>query len=104
MQAYVDGANEAQLAQALSPTGRVSTAGALRDAADTAAAAERVRAAAAGTPYGQMNAGHVPDTTWTGTPQPHSWLPLSPRVNSSLGSQAARYPIGYKPTGFYLDE
>ena len=99
-----DGANEAQLAGALSPTGRGSTAGALRQEADLATAAERARAAAAGTPYGPMNAGHVPDTTWTGNPQPYSWLPLSPRVNSSLGSQAAQYPIGFKPTGFYLDD
>jgi RHS repeat-associated protein len=104
MQAYVDGANDALLAGALSPTGRVSTVGTLREAADAAAAAERLRAAAAGTPYGQMQAGHVPDTTWTGNPQPHSWLPLSRGVNSSLGSQATRYPVGTKPTGFYLDE
>jgi hypothetical protein len=104
MQAYVDGANEALLAGALSPTGRVSTAGALSDAAGAAAAAERANAAALGTPYGAMQAGHVPDTTWTGNPQPYTWLPLSPSVNASLGSQATRYPVGFKPTGFYLGD
>ena len=96
---YVKGANEALNDGALSPTGRVSTKGALRTEASTAAAAERARAAAAGQPY-SGHAGHVPDTTWTGKADPHSWLDLDPTVNTSIGGQANRYPIGYKPTEF----
>jgi hypothetical protein len=97
--AYVEGCNDALKAGSLSPTGRVSTQGALRDLASQAARAERARAAAAGEPYaGQV--GHVPDTTWTGTAQPYSWMDLTQRVNASLGSQAAQYPIGYQPTIF----
>jgi hypothetical protein len=97
--AYVEGSNEALRAGALSPTGRVSTLGQLRTAATLAANQERARALAAGTPY-QGVVGHVPDTTWTGTPHPHSWLDLDRRVNSSLGGQSLRYPIGYRPTEF----
>lgn len=102
VQAYVEGSNAALEAGALSPTGRVSTAGALRSEASAAAAEERARAAAAGTPY-TGHAGHVPDTTWTGTAQPHTWLDLLPRVNSSLGGQATRYPVGYRPTEFIFE-
>jgi len=58
---------------------------------------ERQRAAAAGSLYGSQQAGHVPDTTWRGIPRPHSWLPLDPVVNKSLGVQVERYSIGYKP-------
>ncbi len=47
---------------------------------------------------------HVPDTTWTGTPEPYGWLDLTPVVNTSLGGQSNRYPIGYKPTGFVFKE
>jgi hypothetical protein len=95
---YVDGCNDALAAGALSPTGRVSTQGALRSQASTAAA-ERRRAVAAGQTY-QGVAGHVPDTTWTGNPQPHTWMDMDARVNSSLGAQSQRYPEGYQPTGF----
>lgn len=97
--AYVDGSNEALKAGKLSPTGRVSTAGDLRTDASLAAATERARAAAEGVPY-TGHVGHVPDTTWTGQAQPYKWLDLTPRVNASLGGQAAHYPIGYKPTEF----
>ena len=103
MQAYVDGSNEALRAGYLSPSGRVSTTGELRTDASLTAAQERARAAAAGASY-QGHAGHVPDTTWTNNPVPYSWLDLSPSVNSSLGSQAKRYPIGYKPTEFILEK
>jgi len=96
---YVDGSNEALKEGALSPTGRVSTKGALRSSASLAAAQERARAASEGTPY-SGHAGHVPDTTWTGTAKPHSWLDLDPTVNTSIGGQANRYPVGYKPTEF----
>jgi RHS repeat-associated protein len=98
-QAYVNGSNEALDAGFLSPTGRVSTKGAMRTDASLAAAEERAAAEAAGDPY-VGHAGHVPDTTWTGNPVPYRWLDLSPRVNSSLGGQAARYPVGYQPTIF----
>ena len=97
--AYIDGSNQALQAGKLSPTGRVSTAGSLRIRANTSAAKERERAKTAGTPYtGQV--GHVPDTTWTGIADPFSWLDLDPLVNMSIGGQANRYPLGYKPTEF----
>ena len=97
--AYVDGCNDAMKDGALSSTGRVSTTGTLRTEASRAAAVERATAAAAGNPY-TGHVGHVPDTTWTGTAQPHSWLDLNPSVNMSLGAQALKYPIGFQPTGF----
>lgn len=99
LQAYVKGSNEGLAAGKLSPTGRVSTAGDLRADASAAAAEERARAAAQGVPYAG-HVGHVPDTTWTGSAQPYKWLDLTPRLNSSLGGQAAHYPLGYKPTVF----
>ncbi|WP_298015773.1 hypothetical protein [uncultured Parasphingopyxis sp.] len=102
IQAYVSNSNNASLAGSLSPTGRVSTEGALRIEASRQAALERARAEAAGAPY-IGHAGHVPDTTWTGNPRPHSWMDLTPRVNSSLGGQAARYPVGYRPTMFIFE-
>ena len=102
-QAYVDGSNEALAAGYISPTGRVSTSGSLRIDASLSAAEERAAAAEAGTPY-QGQAGHVPDTTWTGRPDPYSWLDLDPSVNASLGGQARWYPIGYKPTKFILGQ
>jgi hypothetical protein len=102
VQAYVDGANQA-VNQGLLMNGRVSTTGALRSAASRAAAVERANAAAAGTPY-QGQVGHVPDTTWTGTPQPFSWLDLDPTVNASIGGQANGYPIGFVPTDFQMGD
>ena len=90
-------------AGALSPTGRVSTKGALRRQATSAARAEKDRAIAEGRPY-QGHPGHVPDTTWTGKPEPYKWQDLDPRVNTSLGGQAGHYPEGYKPTEFVLDK
>jgi RHS repeat-associated protein len=103
MAKYIEGANQALLDGALSPTGRVSTGGALRELASDAAGAERAAAASRGAPYGSLQAGHVPDTTWTGNPQPYSWQGLTPKVNGSLGGQAARYRLGWKPSGFYLE-
>lgn len=103
VKAYIDGANEALLADVLSPTGRVATAGKISQQGSREAALERARAADAGSPYiGQ--AGHVPDKTWSGTNPPFSWLDLSPRVNASLGSQAKNYPIGYKPYVFVINK
>jgi hypothetical protein len=98
-QAYLDGANEAAQLGLLSPTGRVTTTGPIEQAAKKLAMAERKRAAEDGIPY-QGDAGHVPDKTWTGDPAPYKWLDMSPRLNASLGAQARRYPLGYKPTEF----
>lgn len=95
IQDYVDGCNDALKDGYISPTGRVSTSGKLRDDASAAAAAERQRNSYSG------HAGHVPDTTWTSLPDPHSWLDLDGSINNSLGSQAKRYPIGYQPTKFF---
>ncbi|PHQ53444.1 hypothetical protein BLA24_00475 [Streptomyces cinnamoneus] len=57
-----------------------------------------------GTPYeyrtGQA-AGHLPDTTWSGKEKPYCWHQQDGRVNSTVGSYANKYPVGYKPTGFY---
>ncbi len=102
---YVNGCNDALCAGALSDTGRVSTKGELRRQASRDAAAERRRAAAEGNPYQQgQHAGHVPDTTWTGNPQPFKYMSLDELVNSSLGGQAGRYPLGHKPTEFLFKE
>ena len=98
VQAYVQGANEAWRVGALSQVGRVPTAGSLRAAASQAAAAER----AAGSYTGVV--GHVPDTTWTGQAVGFSWLDQTSRVNSSIGGQAAAYPVGFQPTGFTLGQ
>jgi hypothetical protein len=103
VRAYVEGCNAALCAGQLSPTGRVSTQGALRADASRAAAVEHSRAAAASSPY-LGHAGHVPDTTWTGSASPPAWMDLTPRVNTSLGGQSVHYPIGYRPTLFeFLD-
>lgn len=61
--------------------------GLLRRQASHAAALERARALAAGTPYRGV-VGHVPDTTWTGKPEPFEWADQSLTVNSSMGGQA----------------
>ncbi|MCW0436701.1 hypothetical protein NB723_001665 [Xanthomonas sacchari] len=86
----------------MSPTGRVSTQGALRNAASYAAAAERAAAAAAGRPYVGV-VGHGPDTTWTGKPVAPFWLDIDSSINSSLGRQAQDYPLGYRPTRFIYE-
>ena len=99
VKAYVDGSNKALEVGALSPTGRVSTKGKLRQEASRAARIEGKRAAETGDLY-KGHVGNVPDTTWVGKPDPHSWLDLDPKVNMSIGGQANKYPIGYKPTEF----
>ncbi|MHA6194731.1 hypothetical protein ACX3YG_10215 [Pseudomonas wadenswilerensis] len=99
---YIKLSNEAIVAGALSPTGRVSTGGELRRRASMAAAIERRNAVNAGSPY-VGHVGHVPDTTWVGRPDPYTWLDLAPRVNLSLGGQAGGYPLGYKPVVFVFD-
>ena len=101
LQRYIDTSNAARLDGQLSPTGRVSTQGALRAEASAEAAAERARALAAGTPY-QGQVGHAPDTTWTGNPVGREWHDQTQRVNASLGGQASHYPVGYIPTVFQL--
>lgn len=64
---------------------------------------ERERAEKEGRPY-KGDVGHIPDTTWTGTAEPYKWMDIDPRVNASLGGQAGRYPIGYRPTIFTFEE
>lgn len=97
---YVDGCNRALKKGELSPTGRVSTKGKLR--IDASKAAERERRQNPNM-YEGKDAGHVPDSTWTGKPEPSEWHPQDHKVNSSLGGQSRRYPIGYKPTSFHYD-
>lgn len=97
---YVDGCNRALKKGELSPTGRVSTKGKLRDDASAAAKKERLDNPKL---YEGKVAGHVPDSTWTGKPEPSEWHPEDQAVNSSLGGQSRRYPIGYKPTSFHYD-
>jgi hypothetical protein len=103
VRAYVAGSEKARLDGALSPTGRVSTQGKLGLDSSRSAARERARAVRAGQPY-SGHAGHTPDTTWTGKPDPPGYLDLSGRVNTSLGGQSSHYPVGYKPTEFVFDE
>ncbi|WP_137790908.1 T7SS effector LXG polymorphic toxin [Bacillus sp. E(2018)] len=103
VKAYVEGSNKALEAGVLSPTGRVSTKGKLRQEASRAARLEGKRAADNGEAY-KGHVGHVPDTTWMGKPDPHSWLDLDPKVNMSIGGQANKYPVGYKPTEFKFVE
>ncbi|VTX93689.1 Uncharacterised protein [Actinomyces naeslundii] len=96
---YVAGCNRALEAGALSPTGRVATTGTrLGTEAKYAAKLERMRHPELYS--GGKVAGHVPDTGWGRGPEPHEWQPMSRKVNSSLGGQNKRYPVGYKPTIF----
>ena len=100
---YVAGCNRALEAGALSKTGRVPTTGTAL--ADEAARAARQERAAHPELYSDGKvAGHVTDSTWMGTAEPYEWQPMSPKVNSSLGGQNKRYPVGYKPTIFLLGE
>jgi RHS repeat-associated protein len=85
----------------LSPTGRVSTQGAIESQAARARVVERERARLAGTPYVLPNvAAHAPDSGWLGYGDPPFWHFAESRVNSTVAGQQARYPIGYKPTRF----
>ncbi len=97
---YVDGCNRALKKKELSQTGRVSTKGKLRDDASNAARKERLDNPEL---YKGKVAGHVPDSTWTNNPEPPEWHPQNRKVNSSLGGQSKRYPIGFKPTSFHYD-
>ncbi|MEU6984955.1 LamG-like jellyroll fold domain-containing protein [Streptomyces sp. NPDC046324] len=56
-----------------------------------------------GTPfeYNGNVAGHMPDTTWSGSPSPYCWHQQDGRVNSTVGGYALKYQEGYRPTGFY---
>ncbi|MBD9437279.1 putative Ig domain-containing protein [Pseudoxanthomonas sp. PXM03] len=99
---YADVSNLSIAEGYMSPTGRVSTTGALRNAASYAADAERAAARAAGRPYTGV-VGHGPDTTWTGRPVSPFWLDMDNSINSSLGRQAQNYPLGYKPTHFIYE-
>ena len=100
---YVAGCNRALDAGALSQTGRVPTTSTTLGT-EAKYAAKRERIAHPELYSDGKVAGHVPDSTWMGKPDPHEWQPLSSRVNSSLAGQNNRYPIGYKPTEFILGE
>ena len=96
-QDYAEAAQEALDNGGFNDGGRVSVDDPLRVAADRAIDAERRAAAAEGRYYSGV-VGHVPDTTWGGRGEPYSWMDLPGSVNSSLGSQATRYPVGYQAT------
>jgi hypothetical protein len=97
---YCSRCNTALASGELSPAGRVSTIGDLRRQADLITANERAAAASRGSPYSGV-AGHTPDVTWTGnTVPPQGFMDMSKSINSSLGAQARRYPLGYMPTLF----
>ena len=100
---YVADCNRALEAGALSKTGRVATTKSSL-AQEAKAAAAREKKAPPELYSGGKVAGHVPDTGWGRGPEPHEWQPMSPRVNSSLGGQNNRYPVGYKPTIFLRGE
>lgn len=88
----------------LSPTGRVSTAGKLSRDAQKSAKAARIRAEAAGTPYGDKYvAAHLIDPTWTNDPEPLRYDPQSRESNSSIAGQSKNYPINYKPSRFMYE-
>ncbi|CAL9529999.1 hypothetical protein SUDANB6_04036 [Streptomyces sp. enrichment culture] len=98
---YVDAADAAIAQGQMLPTGRVSTAGAIRREAAREAAAERRRAAAAGTPYAGV-AGHVPDAMWPGQEKPPTWIDMTKHVDSGLPAQGQRCPVGCSPRRFVL--
>ncbi|WP_018351941.1 DUF6244 family protein [Longispora albida] len=101
---YVEGAQRALEAGQTPVTGRVSVRGQLNKDKERAAELERRRAQAAGEPYGELVAAHLPDTTWTGVADPpQGWGRHTHRMNSSLGSQSARYPVGYRPESFEIE-
>ncbi|PXX59797.1 hypothetical protein DFR70_111181 [Nocardia tenerifensis] len=57
-------------------------------------------------PSGAIVAGHLPDTTWTGDPDPppHRWAPMDESLNGSIGWQARQYPVNYKARAFVPGE
>ena len=101
---YVAGCNRALDAGALSPSGRVPTTGTELGRQATKAAQLERKAHPEKYPSSDVVAGHVPDSTWVGQPEPHEWQAMSRKVNSSLGGPNKRYPVGYKPTIFLLGE
>lgn len=103
-QEYVDAANRALREGKLSPTGRVKVDIALKREKLRAAERERERAEAAGQPYGSDVAAHLPDSTWLGVPDPPAWGRHTRRINSVFGSQSGKYPEGYRPTVFRIEE
>lgn len=57
-------------------------------------------------PSGKIQAGHLPDTTWTGNPDPapRYWTPMDQSLNGAIGNQAKRYPENYKARAFVPGE
>ncbi|MGH2545117.1 MAG: hypothetical protein ACRDRY_15480 [Pseudonocardiaceae bacterium] len=100
---YIEASERARKEGRLSTSGRVSTKGDLRRDSNKAAHAEKQRAERADTPY-QGQAGHAPDSTWTGRSDAYEWHDQTSRVNASLGRQAQNYPVGFKPSKFRLGE
>lgn len=104
-QEYIDAANRAKDQGQLSPTGRVKVDGELKVDKERAAARERINQERAGEPYGDDQAAHLPDTTWTGTAEPpQGWGRHTAAVNRNIGAQSGTYPEGYNPTEFELGE
>ncbi|GHA43014.1 hypothetical protein GCM10010329_77440 [Streptomyces spiroverticillatus] len=99
--AYVDAVNDAIKRGQMSSAGRVSAAGSIRRQAAREAAAERIRAKDAGSPYSGV-AGHAPDAMWLGHGKPPNWIDMTKRVNSSLSGQGQRCAIGCKAKKFVL--
>lgn len=102
---YIDAGNAANREGMLSPTGRVTLDLKAKKAKTKAASRERKRAQNAQEPYGSDVAAHLPDTTWVGQPEPPGgWGRHTNRLNASIGSQSAQYPVGYRPTLFQMDD
>lgn len=102
---YIDAGNMANRNGMLSPTGRVTLDLKAKRAKAKAASRERKRAQSAQDPYGSDVAAHLPDSTWVGGPEPPGgWGRHTNRLNASIGSQSAQYPVGYRPTVFQMDD
>ena len=98
---YVDGCNRALKRGQLSPSGRVSTKGQLRTQASAFTRKERREHPEK---YKGNDVGHIPDTTWTGKAVSPEVMPMDSSLNRSLGAQALKYEIGYKPTSFHYKD
>ncbi|SDK87835.1 hypothetical protein SAMN05216298_1796 [Glycomyces sambucus] len=97
---YVNAANDAYYNNELSPTGRVATTKDpdLEYRKEQAAEAERNNPEDGQGPYGDKVAAHLPDTTWTGNPDPAGgWGRHDSSINGTFGSQSGLYPEGWKP-------
>ncbi|GAA5079481.1 hypothetical protein [Nocardia iowensis] len=57
-------------------------------------------------PSGKIVAGHLPDTVWSGNPNPAQeyWMPMDLSLNGSIGGQSRAYPEYYKVRAFVPGE